>query len=307
MYEGKYNQGYEVLKNQRIAGARRLGLVPENSPTPVSSEHVRPWGSLDENEKAIEAKAMEVYAGMVSNMDYHYGRIESFLRDIGELDNTIIIFLSDNGPNPWYSEDYPSTAGSDWFEQFDNSAPNIGNPMSHQAYGIGWAEASAGPLNLFKLTVSEAGIRTPLLIDGPGINGDEKYDRFTYVWDIMPTILDMAGIEHPQDYQGKPVEAMRGKSLKALLEGTEKEVYDNQEFVCGELGGDGMWVRQGFFKAVWNQKPYGDEKWHLYNLENDPGETKDLAKEMPEKFSELKKAWKDYADDVGVVLTFEGR
>lgn len=303
MYQGEYDEGYGVLKTKRVESAKKLGLVPSNAPVPESFSETRSWESLSKGQQAIETRAMEVYAGMVSNLDYHYGRIEAFLKDIGELENTIIIFLSDNGPNPWYSEDYPSTLGSGWFEQFDNSANNIGNPMSHHAYGIGWSEASAGPLNLFKLTVCEGGIRVPMFIDGPGIEGEKRYNSFTYVWDIMPTILDMAGIEHPESYRGRTVDPMRGKSMKGVLSGAKTMVYDKQEFICGELGGDGMWSRQGNYKAVWNQAPYGNLIWHLYNLADDPGETKDLSNEMPEKLKELQEAWNEYAKEVGVVLS----
>ncbi len=96
---------------------------------------------------------------MIDNLDYHFGRVMDFLDDIGELDNTIVIFLSDNGANPWYSEEYPGNADSEWFEGFDNSLDAIGQPNSAYAYGMGWASASAGPLNRFKMTVSEGGIR----------------------------------------------------------------------------------------------------------------------------------------------------
>lgn len=304
-YRGRYNEGYEILKTRRVAAAKALGLVPHNAPVPKAYNQTKPWDSLTKEQQAVETRAMEVYAGMVNNMDYHYGRIETFLKDIGEYDNTIIIFLSDNGPNPWYSEDYPSTQGSEWFEQFDNSADHIGHPMSHHAYGLGWAEASAGPLNLFKLTVAEAGIRTPMLMGGPGIKGGQRVDSFTYVWDIMPTILDIAGIEHPERYRGQPVERMRGKSLERVLTGATKAVYGDEEVICGELGGDGMWARQGDMKIVWNPPPYGSGQWHLYNLADDPGETRDLATEQPETLKVLRAAWDRYAEEVGVVLEFK--
>ena len=99
------------------------------------------WNSLNEEQKALESRGMEVYAGMVDNMDHHFGRVVRFLKDIGEYENTLIIFLSDNGSNPWSSEDYPGNQGSEWFAQFDNSVGNIGHPMSHYAYGMGWGSA----------------------------------------------------------------------------------------------------------------------------------------------------------------------
>ncbi len=301
-YRGKYNDGYEVLKAQRAAAAKELGLVPENAQMPERYQQIRAWDSLTEEERALEARGMEVYAGMMSNMDYHFGRVVNFLKDIGEYDNTIVIFLSDNGPNPWYSEDYPGNRGSEWFAQFDNSLDNVGHPMSHYAYGMGWGSASAGPLDLFKMTVAEGGIRSPLLIAGPGVKGDRQVDAFAYVWDIMPTILEMAGVQTPKQYKGQTLAPIRGKSLQGILAGTSDEVYDEDDFVGGEML-NGKWMRQSDFKAVSVSPPYGAGTWHLYNLANDPGETRDLAQSNPEKLSQLQAAWEKYADDVGVVLT----
>jgi arylsulfatase len=245
---------------------------------------------------------MEIYAAMVDNMDYHFGRVVNFLKDIGEYENTIVIFLSDNGPNPWYSEDYPGNQGSKWFSQFDNSIDNLGHPMSHYAYGMGWGSASAGPLDLFKMTVAEGGIRSPMLIAGPGVKGGQQTDAFAYVWDVMPTILEFAGIPHPEKYQGRQVERMRGKSLKGVLTGSTKAAYDENDLVGGEMQ-NGKWMRQGDFKAVSVAPPYGTGNWQLYNLLDDPGETHDLAKEQPETLKKLQMAWDRYAKDVGVVLS----
>ena len=306
-YRGRYDGGYDALKKQRADAARKMGLIPANAPMPVRDhpevfEPVTPWDSLSEEQKAREARGMEVYAGMVDNMDYHFGRVVRFLQDIGEYDNTIVIFLSDNGPNPWYSEDYPGNKGSKWFAQFDNSIDNIGNPMSHYAYGMGWGSASAGPLDLFKMTVAEGGIRSPLLIAGPGVKGDRQVDAFAYVWDLMPTLLDMAGVAHPKTYRGRQVERPRGKSLQGVLAGTAQRVYGPEEFVGGEMQ-NGKWMRQGDMKAVTVSPPYGTGTWHLYDLAEDPGETRDLSMEQPATLKRLRDAWVRYAEDVGVVLT----
>jgi arylsulfatase len=276
--------------------------VPENAKTPALHERVKKWDSLSAEEKALQARGMEVYAGMVSNMDYHLGRVVSFLKDIGEYDNTVILFLSDNGPNPWFSDDYPGNRGSKFMAQFDNSKENIGRPMSHYAYGNGWASASAGPLDLFKMTVGEGGIRSPLIISGPGVKGGRQTDAFAYVTDIMPTMLEMAGLEHPKTFNGNKVEPMRGHSMTGVLSATRKEVYAANEFQGGEMQ-NGKWMRQGDLKAVSVAPPFGTGKWALYDVVKDPGETRDLANEKPEALSRLMQAWDQYAKDVGVVLT----
>jgi arylsulfatase A-like enzyme len=256
---------------------------------------------LSDAEKALEVRGMEVYAGMIENMDYHFGRLVQFLKNIGEYDNTVIIFCSDNGANPWYSEDYPTNRRSNWFAQFDNGVERLSRPGSAYAYGIGWASASVGPLSGFKMTAAEGGIRSPLLVAGPGVIGGRQINTFSYVWDIMPTILAMAGLEPPVEFRGREVEPLKGRSLAGVLSASQEEIYSPGEFVGGEMD-NGMWMRQGDYKAVLVAEPYGCGEWQLYNVAADPGETKDIAKEQPEMLEKLKAAWDQYATDVGVVL-----
>jgi len=300
-YRGKYDDGYEALKARRWEAAKRIGTVPQSAELAARHPMIRPWDELSEDERALEARGMEVYAGMLEAMDYHYGRVVAFLKDIGEYDNTVIIFLSDNGANPWYSDQYPGGRESEFRAQFDNSLDNIGSPRSNYAYGIGFASGSGGPLDKFKMTVGEGGIRSPLLIEGPGVQGGRRVDAFAYVWDVMPTILEFAGIPHPAEYQGRQVERMRGQSLRGLLTGSTEAIYDDNDLVGGEMV-NGKWMRQGDFKAVSVAPPYGSGNWQLYNVVDDPGETRDLANEQPELLQRLQAAWDDYARDVGVVL-----
>jgi len=299
-YRGQYDDGYESLKERRAAKAKELGLIPEGASTPDRYHALEPWESLSDEERALGARGMEVYAGMVDNMDYHFGRVVKFLKDIGEYDNTIVMFLSDNGPSPWVSEEYPGNLGSEWFAQFNNSIDNIGQPMSHYAYGLGWGSASAGPLDRFKMTVAEGGIRTPLIVAGPSIDSGRQVDAFAYVWDLMPTLLDRAGVEQWRTFRGRDVEPIRGKSLTGVLTGSADSVYSDDDFVGGEMG-NGKWMRQGRYKAVSVALPYGDGNWYLYDVVSDPGETQDLAEELPDVLSRLQDAWDDYAQDVGVV------
>lgn len=301
-YRGQYDDGYEALRARRISAAKRMGHFPNDAPTSDRHPMTKAWSELNKEEQALQSRGMEVYAGMVDNMDYHFGRVVKFLKDIGEYDNTIVIFLSDNGSNPWSSEDYPGNKGSEWFKQFDNNIENIGHPMSHYAYGIGWASASSGPLNRFKMTVAEGGTRSPMMIAGPGIKGGGQLDGFFYVTDIMPTILEMAGIQHPKEFRGQMIEPMRGRSLTKVLSAFTTELYGSDEYVSGEML-NGKWVRKDDHKAMSVAPPYGPGKWQLYNLAEDPGETRDLAEQNPELLKELQMAWERYAKEVGVVLT----
>jgi arylsulfatase A-like enzyme len=274
-YRGRYDEGYETLKTARWAAAKKAGVVPEGAELAQPHSKIRPWSELSKDEQAVEARGMEVYAGMLDAMDYHYGRVVDFLKDIGEYDNTVIIFLSDNGANPWYSSEYPGAQEGSFRDKFDNTLENIGNPSSNYAYGIGFASGSGGPLDKFKMTVGEGGIRVPLLIAGPGVKGGRQSASFAYVTDIMPTILAVAGVEHPAEISGRKVEPMRGRSMVDLLSGRKDAAHSDTEFVGGEMGG-GKWMRQGDFKAVMVPPPYGTGAWQLFNVVVDPGEANDL-------------------------------
>lgn len=299
-YRGRYDEGWEALKAQRIEGARRVGLIPEDAPAPTRLPGARPWSRLRLEEKRWESRTMEAYAGMVENMDYHVGRVIDFLKDIGEYDNTIIIYTSDNGPNPIWGEEYPGNPGNPWMDQFDNSLENIGRRGSFVGYGYGWASASAGPLDYYKLTVGEGGIRTPLIISGPGIEGPRLVDAFAYVTDLMPTLLEVANLQHPDRYQGREVAPMRGRSLMGVLSGRQARAYAEADVVAGEMNG-GKWVLRGDFKAAAVAPPFGDGQWRLYDISQDPGETHDLSAERAGLLEELIAAWERYTEEVGVV------
>jgi arylsulfatase A-like enzyme len=301
-YKGQYVEGYEVLRHKRVEGSKRAGVFPSEAAVQKRHAMTKRWASLTKEEQAWQQRQMEVYAGMVDNLDYHFGRVVQFLRDIDEYDNTVVIFFSDNGANPWESEDYPGNREGKYLKQFNNSVENIGNRTSHSAYGIGWSQASNGPLDLFKMAVGEGGIRSPLIVTGPGIKGGGRIDRsFAYVTDIMPTILELAALQHPEQYKGREVLPMRGRSMVGLLNDSKKTIYEANDNVGGEMF-VGRWLRKGDYKAILVPKPYGDSQWRLYNVVKDPGETRDLAKDQPGLLEELKRAWDQYANEVGVVL-----
>ena len=301
-YTGRYDSGYELLKKERVEGAKKVGVIPGTVEASQVHPMVRPWESLAEEEKADQRAQMQVYAGMVSSVDYHVGRVINFLKDIGEYENTIIIFLSDNGPNPWNSAQYPTNIETGFLDQFDNRPENIGHKTSHSAYGIGWATASSGPLNLFKMAVAEGGIKSPLVISGPGVTGVGRISTsFSYVTDLMPTILDMTDVPHPAEESNSDLIKPMGKSMKGVLSGDKEDVHEPGTLIAGEMFG-GRWISDGIYKAVLVDSPYGSGQWQLYNLSVDPGETKDLAKEDEERLENFKSGWDDYAKRVGVVF-----
>jgi len=300
-YNGVYDEGYEKLRENRVQHIKELGLIPKEAKVPAMNKTVKPWDSLTEEEKVYESRKMEVYAGMVENIDYHIGRMLDFLADVKELDNTIILFSSDNGSNPWDNTQYPGNGDGLYLSQFDNRLENLGNPTSHIAYGTGWASAGSGPLDYFKMTVGEGGIRTPFIISGPNIAQGKVHESFVYVTDIMPTLLEMAGVSHPDIFRDKKVLPMKGKSFTKVFLDADESTYSPDEYIGGEMG-TGKWMRKGNYKAQMVPNPYGTNEWKLFDLSIDPGETTDISNEKPELFEELKAAWIKYSEEVGVVL-----
>jgi arylsulfatase len=299
-YRGNYNEGYEVLKSKRIKKAKELGIVNADATQPGFLDPVKPWNELSEDERTFKARTMEAYAGQIDNLDYHIGRLINYLKDVGKFENTIIIFCTDNGPNPLESEEYLSNKGSEWFDQFDNSLDNIGRPNSFVGIGIGWAQACAGPLDYFKMTTGEGGIRTPLIICGPKILKGNKTDAFTYIIDILPTLLEFTGIEHPNSYNNREVEPLMGHSLAPLTSGSKNTILTKNEIICGEML-NGKWAIVGDYKATQVAKPFGDGKWYLYNIKLDPGEIKNLSEDEPLILKELLNSWNNYSLQVGII------
>ena len=300
-YRGQYDAGYEELHQERFIAAKKSGIVSEGAVIPTLNSAVKPWNSLSEEKQAEESRKMEVYAGMVENLDYNVGRVIKYLKDTGQYDNTVIIFMSDNGGNPWDSRNYPGENQAEFLKQFDNSIANIGHPNSAKAYGSGWASAGAGPKDLFKMTVGKGGISTPLIISGPVVtNGGRTVESFAYVTDIMPTMLEITGSKYPKEYNGNKISPMVGKSLVPVLSAKSDQAYSDEEFIAGEMLG-GKWVRQGDYKAVLIAPPYGSSKWELYDLSVDPGETNNLASVKPGKLKTFIDEYQKYADRVGVV------
>jgi arylsulfatase len=128
----------------------------------------------------------------------------------------------------------------------------------------------------------------------------QRSDAFAYAWDIMPTILEIAGAEYPAEYRGREIEPVRGRSMLGLLDGTKEAIYGSDEFIGGEML-NGKWMRQGDLKAVFIPEPDGPGAWQLFKVVDDPGEAKDLSKELPDQLETLKAAWEQYAADVGVI------
>lgn len=263
---------------------------------------------MNETEKAESARKMEVYAAMVDRIDQNIGQVLDKLEATGELDNTFILFMSDNGAEGSLLEALPMMNSNGLLdvirEHYDNSLENLGNGDSYMWYGPRWALAATAPSRGFKGWTTEGGIRCPCIVRYPGLtqaaNGGMTHN-FTTVMDILPTCLELAGVQHPgKVFRGREVAAVRGKSWVPFLSGEAKAVHDTRNDATGwELFGL-RGIRRGDYKAVWMPPPRGAGKWELYNLSKDPGEIDDLADTEKDVMERLMQDWEKYFAETGM-------
>lgn len=305
-YRGRYDDGPDVLREERLVALTKLGLVPEGvTPHPVVSDGEPEWSERSADERALSARAMEVYAAMVDRMDYNIGKVVDYLSETGELDNTVVIFLSDNGAEGAIVEAMPILGGviaAEIEKNWDNSLDNAGAANSFIWYGPRWAQAATAPSRLHKAFTAEGGIRVVGFVTWPGFERQQQVGTaFSTVMDIAPTVLELAGVEHPAQYRGRDVEPIRGRSLLPYLSGKTEAVHDDTAGTGWELFGRYA-IRQGDWKALHLPEPYGRGDWQLYDLSVDPGEIDDLAATHPDKLAELIVLWERYVSDTGVIL-----
>lgn len=302
-YKGRYDKGYEVLREERLNSLKKLEFIPKDAVPFPRLSMIPDWEDLPEEQRKIEARRMELYSAMIENVDHHMGRLFKHLKKTGDYDNTLIIFFSDNGANGNEMHQYPDTDKA-WLDRnSDNRYENMGRRFSRIAAGPAWAQVSMTPFRLFKGFTTEGGIRSPLIISGPGVvKPGTRSDAFAHVMDISATILEVAGVDHPgTSYKGRKVEPLLGRSMLKVLNGKSDIVYDNDTAVSWELIGFRA-VRKGEFKLVWLPVPFGNDDWQLYDLSKDPAEMNDLSKELPKLRKEMISIWNRYSEEVGVVL-----
>lgn len=303
-YHGRYNAGPDALRAARLQRLVELGLIPPDTvPHPVVADEPE-WERLSPARQAISARAMEVYAAMVDRMDQNIGRVVAHLKSTGQYENTLVIFLSDNGAEGAIVEAMPilGPAFAKWIAvTCDNSLENAGHPGSYIWYGPRWAQAATAPSRLVKGYTTEGGIRVPAFIRSPGgARAGEISDAFSTVMDITPTLLELAGTLHPgAQYQGRNIVGLHGRSLCPFLQGAGK-VHPAGTSTGWELFGRRA-IRKDDWKAVYVPDAQGNSAWQLYNLTNDRGEVFDQAATHPEILSELLRLWQDYCERFGVV------
>jgi arylsulfatase A-like enzyme len=295
-YKGRYDAGYDALREQRLKRQVELNLL---DPTVAAHDpDLAPrWNALTPAEKAHEARRMEVYAAMVDRMDEALGRVIRTLKETGEYDNTVILFLADNGAEGSNLDEPNMSMLNAVHARADNKVESIGGATSYESVGPGWATAATAPSWRVKAYPTEGGTRVVSFLTGPGVKTGVGR-AYTNVADVVPTLLDLAHVPAPgSEFQGRPVRPIRGRSWAGWLQGQATQVYGSGDAVGEELFG-GRSLRQGDWKIVDN----GDGNWQLFDLAADPGEIIDLSAREPARKARLIAAWDAYARQVGVVL-----
>lgn len=285
-YKGRFDGGWAKIRAERIARAKVLGLMPPEAAIRGMPDSARKWEDLTADERAAYARSMEVYSGMLEAMDAAIGRLIARLEARGELDNTLFVVTSDNGPEP---SDPVHVPGMNLWMALNGYSWRLrgqGERGSLNFIGKDWASALSAPGQRFKFYTSEGGIRVPLILSGPGVAAGMRITSPAFVTDVAPTLLDYAGARAQPDAR-----SMDGRSLRPVLTGAAKATWGPDEPVGIEVSGNAALFR-GDFKIVRDMPPVGDGQWRLYNLARDPAEATDLTAAEP---ALLKRMLADYA------------
>jgi arylsulfatase len=298
LYAGRYDRGYDALREERFRSLKAAGVIPEGSRLPPRNGAIAPWEALTSERRREESRKMELYAALVENLDRHIGRLLDHLRSSGVYENTLIIFASDNGAA---GEDFYNAGQFQAYlrEHYDNAYENMGRASSFVSYGPQWAEAGSAPFSRYKGHTREGGMVAPMIAAGAGVVPRGAIERaYVTVMDIAPTLLDVAGVAYPSDGSVRP---MLGETMWPLLRGEAAEVH-GPTYVTTLYHWGLAFVRQGRWKLVTMTAPFDPSAFQLFDLEADPGETTDLSKTDPQRFQALLRLWNEHRLQLGIVL-----
>jgi len=302
--------GFEGLKRARWDSQKAHGIIPADAPMPAwdANPLLGAWGELDDAEKRRQARMMATYSAMMESQDYHIGLLLNYLEETGRRDDTLIIYLSDNGPEGLDIDgELSHPAMTAWVEaNFSQALDDIGGGDAFGFIGTDWANAATGGLSWWKWFIAEGGVRVPMIVLPPQDTGvsraGHKAADFATVKDLPMTILDYAGVAHPEtEFEGRPLAPPSGISIRPYLEGEADAPRDEDDWHAFELFGN-AYVVAGDYKAI-RVRPgmYGDGRWHLYDIRNDPGETMPLEAAQPERLARMVAIYEGFAAEKGIV------
>jgi len=299
LYAGHYAEGYDALRVSRFDSLKEAGIISLDSELPPRNDSITPWDDLGAEQQQKESRKMELYAAMVDNLDDHVGRLIGFLKESGLYDNTLIIFMSDNGAaaEDFYNSD--SEYGEYLQATFDNSYDKMGTADSFVSYGPAWAEAGSAPFQRHKGYTREGGIVAPMIVAGSGVRARGQIDTtYSTVMDLAPTFLETGNAQYPTDGSVKPI---LGESMVDFLAGKSDAIHDD-DYVTVLSHRGRSYLRQGTWKIVTTDGPFDESNFELYNVVADPGEIYDLAEDEPEKLAELIELWRVERKNLGIIL-----
>jgi arylsulfatase A-like enzyme len=303
-YKGQFDQGWDKLREETLARQIKLGVVPPGTKLPPKPAAIKDWDKLSVDEKKLFARQMEVYAAFAEHTDHEIGRMVDSLRDMGQLDNTLIFFIAgdngtsaEGGENGMYSE-------MTYFNGVTEKVPDLlkhmdhwGDPYTYPHMAAGWAVAGDTPFAWTKQVASDfGGTRNGMVVHWPQkvkAHGEVR-SQFSHVIDVVPTILEAAGLPQPKSVDGIPQTPIQGKSLVASFSDAKAKARDTQYF---EVFGNRAIYKDGWFartihRAAWEMVPRAklqDDVWELYDSNVDFSLSNDLAKSNPAKLKELQK------------------
>lgn len=301
-YKGRYDKGWAVLRQQRLAQMKKLGLIPGNIVAADIADYEKSWNSLTADQQKVESRKMEIYAAMVDRLDQNVGRLVAHLKKMGQFDNTIILFTSDNGPAGEGAEVYGQLPGmADYIAAQDTSYAAMGTKASTLFYGPKWAQAGSAPYRLHKGVITEGGTRVAAFINVPKAARQQQIGTaYASVMDVTPTLLDAASVKIDTSVNGRAVAPIRGSTMLPYIRETSAQVHSASEPIAFELHGHRS-VVQGDWKLVFLPRPVGTGNWTLYNLASDPAEQNDLSAQYPQQKEALLAAWKAFADETQII------
>ena len=311
--------GYEAYRELVFENQKKIGVMPPDAELPplnpyvnetsrdgkpwTPNDTVRPWDTLSEEEKTLFRRMAEVYAGFLSHTDHEIGRLLDYLQQTGDLDNTIIVFVSDNGasgeggPNGSVNENKFFNGIPDSLEENLKYLDELGSPTTYNHYPTGWAAAFNTPMKMWKRFNFEGGTADPLIISWPnGIKArGELRSQYCHATDIVPTVFDCLGVELPETVKGYPQVPLEGVVLRSTFEDANAPSPKDTAFYS-MLGSRAIWDKGWKAMAVHPAAPsawshFAEDRWELYNTDTDRTEMHDLAGQHPEKVRELVDLW----------------
>jgi arylsulfatase len=308
-YKGKFDLGWDRWREQIFERQQQSGLLPPGTQLSERPHWIQAWDNCSDDERRLYGRMMEVYAGFLEHTDEQVGRVVDFIESLGELDNTIVLIMSDNGasaeggPRGSFNENFFFNRVPESLEENLRRIDELGGPESHNHYAWGWAWAGNTPLKRWKRETHEGGVTDPLIVswpDGIGRPGEVR-QQYVHAIDVLPTLLDVIGIHMPDEIAGVPQRAVDGASFKSTLtDGSASAPRQTQYYEmlgCRAIYHDG-WKAVTFrpmvgfaYEGSDPRKPFDEDKWELYHVAVDFSETVDLADEEPERLREMVDLW----------------